>query len=157
MVLLRLSNDWGGIMKIQHFKTITYILFIVSIFCFFQTFVYKIALVPSSSMSPTIHKDSIVVINLQNEAYKRGNIVVFRHEGEAVVKRIVAIKGDLVESRNGYIFVNGKRVDNFVVNYVLFPFVVTGDFFVLGDNRNNSYDSHSFGAISRKQIIGKII
>lgn len=131
-------------------------LFLVALFVMTDSFVAKIAFVPSSSMSPTIHKNSIISINLNSHNFKRGDIVVFSHEGQNVVKRIIALKGDTVETRDGYVYVNGKKSDDFKVDYFLYPLKVTGDYFVLGDNRNNSYDSHLFGDISGDQIIGKV-
>src|SRR5206468_9198942 len=72
----------------------------------------------------------------------------------------IAIPGDTVEIRQGRVYVNGVLVDEFYINEI--PNYSTpsermrpGQYFVLGDNRNNSSDSHVWGPVPRDNIIGK--
>ena len=85
--------------------------------------VLLVGYVPSSSMEPTLHKNSIILgLRLHGEL-KTGDIIIFRHDGELLVKRIAASGGEKIE-RNG--------------EMITVPY---GCFYVLGDNAEDSYDS----------------
>lgn len=102
---------------------------------------------------------------------QRFDIVICRYPGRGdtnFVKRIVGLPGDTVEVRDGYLYVNGERYEEEYVadeyrtvngsrpqNFG--PYLVPdGEYFVMGDHRNNSNDSRSQGTISRDMIIGHV-
>ncbi len=99
---------------------------------------------------------------------ERFDVVICRYPGRGdtnFVKRVVGLPGDTVELRNGYLYVNGERYEEPYVSAVYRggflnetgPFVVSdGEYFVMGDHRNNSNDSRSVGPISRDMIIGHV-
>ena len=105
--------------------------------------------VPTSSMEPTLIPNDRV-ISYSSDAYKRGQVVVIRDpksSGGHLVKRIVGLPGDVVAVRDGNLIVNGHRVEEPYLyeemKYKLTPISVGSDeVFLLGDNRNRSYDSH---------------
>ena len=74
---------------------------------------------------------------------------------------MVGVAGDTVEVRNGKLFLNGREMDepytNELAEYELTPplTVPAGSVFVLGDNRNHSFDSHYWGFLPTENIIGK--
>jgi len=78
------------------------------------------------------------------------------------IKRVIGLPGETVEIKNGQIFINGSA-EPLVEPYIKEPFtysmpsieIPAGSYFVLGDNRNISEDSHLYGVIPRKNIIGK--
>ena len=83
-------------------------------------------------------------------------------DGEAVIKRIVAVEGDIVAVRDGRVYVNGELQEEGFTNgpadYSLSEQTVPpGTVFVLGDNRNASFDSHYWGFLPRKNIIGRAL
>ena len=83
-------------------------------------------------------------------------------DGEAVIKRIVAVEGDTVAVRDGRVYVNGELQEEGFTNgpadYSLSEQTVPpGTVFVLGDNRNASFDSHYWGFLPRKNIIGRAL
>jgi signal peptidase I len=96
-------------------------------------------------------------------APRRGDVVVFRFPNQPdrdFIKRIIAVPGETVQVKEGLVYINDKPLDeNYILerpNYNYGPEVVPdGEYFVLGDNRNNSYDSRSWGFVPEKNIIGR--
>lgn len=85
--------------------------------------VFFIGIVPTSSMEPTLKENSVVFGKRVFSDVRVGDIIVFKHDGSLLVKRIAAMEGDIVEWR-------GKDL-----------VVPSGEYFVLGDNEEHSYDS----------------
>ncbi len=123
--------------------------------------------VDGSSMLPTLHDGEFVLVN--KLAYRmgtptRGDIIVFRSITSAdldLIKRIVGVPGDRVTIGDGHLAVNGKTVNepyiNAAPNYSGEWQVPAGYLFVLGDNRNDSSDSHAWGFLPEQNIIGKAL
>ncbi len=94
---------------------------------------------------------------------KPGDVVVFRYPKDPqkdFIKRIIAGPGDTVQVKNSQIWVNGRLLDEPYIQErpgytVPLQTVPPENFFVLGDNRNNSSDSHVWGLVPRENIIGK--
>jgi signal peptidase I len=97
---------------------------------------------------------------------KRGDVVVFRQPGQPIgaterdfIKRIIGLPGEIVEVHDGTVFINGKPLHEPYIadkpNYDCPPRrVPAGHYWVLGDNRNNSSDSHAWGPVPKGNIIG---
>ena len=88
----------------------------------FKTILF-IGYVPSASMEPTLHQNSIILGLRPHGELETGDIIIFRHGGKLLVKRIAACGGEEIER-------NGETIT-----------VPTDYFYVLGDNAENSYDS----------------
>jgi signal peptidase I len=124
--------------------------------------------VDGSSMEPNFHNGDYVIVNrvaYQTGDIQRGDVVVFpypRNEEVDYIKRVIGLPGDQVAIYGGVVYLNGEAVPE---TYVLEPWsfdlaeqaVPEGTVFVLGDNRNNSEDSRSWGFLSIEKIIGKAI
>lgn len=124
--------------------------------------------IPTGSMLPTIQLDDRILANRVVYYFfpiGRGDVVVFnppnmiQSGGTPYVKRVVGLPGDTVEIRKGQVLVNGEE---FVVDTASVPAytkpketVPEGMLFVLGDNRNESSDSHIWGYVPMENIIGK--
>jgi signal peptidase I len=148
-----------------------------------RTFIGEASVVPTGSMEGTIligdhlflnkalYGPEIPLVNLRLPALKtirRGDIVVFRYPRnpeETFLKRVVAVGGDVVEIRNGQLYVNDRAADE---PYVIhrFPWrsehecigpitVPSGSLFVMGDNRDNSSDSREWGFVPVSSVIGE--
>ncbi|MGD0116120.1 MAG: signal peptidase I [Dehalococcoidia bacterium] len=96
-------------------------------------------------------------------APRRGDVIVFRFPNQPdrdFIKRIIAVPGEQVEIHDGLVFINGKALDEkYIPDRTEHDFgpelVPDGEYFVLGDNRNNSYDSRSWGFVPEGNIIGR--
>jgi len=125
--------------------------------------------VQGTSMLPTVHNGDLVLVNKVDyliHGPEHGDVIVFRYPrntSEDFIKRVIGIPGDLVRVKDGAgVWVNHHRIKE---SYILArPFYSWGprrvppnDYFVLGDNRNNSFDSHVWGYVPRHDIIGKAL
>ncbi len=120
--------------------------------------------IDGSSMNPTLYDGQYLIIN--NVSYmldtpQRGDVIVFRHPQNDLnlIKRVVGLPGDDVEIRDRQVFVNGVPLNEPYIEappaYNGFWKVPENEFFVLGDNRNNSSDSHSWSFLPKENILGK--
>lgn len=151
---------------------------------FIRTFVVQAFKIPSGSMLPTLQIGDHLLVNkfiygiriplvgkriLEFRAPKRNDVIVFIYPEDPTkdfIKRVEGAPGDTIEIRNKLLYVNGRRVpdehgfhghggsrsprDNFG------PFTVPeGQVFVMGDNRDHSYDSRFWGTVPMENILGK--
>ncbi|MGK7934034.1 MAG: signal peptidase I [Microcystaceae cyanobacterium] len=136
-----------------------------------RTFVAEARYIPSSSMEPTLEINDRLIIEKVSYHFqdpKRGDVVVFsptqalraQNFKDAFIKRVIGLPGDEVLVREGQVYVNDKLIQEKYIaqppDYNYGPVVVPEDsYLVLGDNRNNSYDSHYWGYVPRQNLIGK--
>ena len=136
--------------------------------------------IPSGSMLPTLQiQDKILVEKLTPKITSKSNlsrlknkIIVFNvpeqlieagYESDiALIKRVIGVPGDKVEVKNGNLYLNDMAQDNYIsdknINYSIGPYVVPEkSLWVMGDNRNNSMDSHIWGFLPYEKVIGKAI
>ena len=115
------------------------------------------------SMAPTLEHGDRVLVSLyhpQNPLPERDSIVLVSREGHWSVKRLVALPGDLIEVREGYIWINGQpspRAHQAHLDTSWYPprgRVPTHSVFLLGDNQSQSADSRIWGCLTRNAIVG---
>ncbi|KOR38625.1 signal peptidase I [Planktothricoides sp. SR001] len=138
-----------------------------------RTFVAEARYIPSGSMLPTLEINDRLIIDKLGYRFKdpqRGDIVVFsptpalqkENFKDAFIKRVIGLPGDTVEVKGGKVYVNDQPLQEQYIqeqpNYDYGPVVVPeNQYLVLGDNRNNSYDSHYWGFVPRENIIGQAV
>ncbi len=103
--------------------------------------------IPSASMAPTLEAgDQIVVTPYFGAKPERGHVVVFQHGDDLLVKRVVAVPGDWIDSRLGGLAATGAIESQ----------IIPSDcYYVLGDNRDDSIDSRTWGVIPHDVIVGR--
>jgi len=119
------------------------------------------------SMRPTLEDGEYVLVNRLTYRLgepQRGEIVVFRFPIDPTqdfIKRVIGLPGDMVEIDSGRVKVNGQILEEeYIAAAPLYSgrwTVPDGQLFVLGDNRNDSSDSHSWGMVPFENVIGKAI
>lgn len=140
---------------------------------FIRTFIAEPRYIPSDSMVPTLHTgDRLVVEKISYRFHPpiTGDIIVFQPPAElqrrgypkdqAFIKRVIGVPGEIVSGANGKVYLNGQPLqENYIAEPANQPFppmqVPEDNFFVMGDNRNDSNDSRYWGFLPRQNIIGR--
>lgn len=132
-----------------------------------NTYVAQAVKVPTNSMDPTIEvNDRIIIEKLFINDLQHGDIVAFwpplPNNKDRYIKRLIGLPGDTIEIKDGSLYRNGEKVDEPYLKAPIqysFPKVTVpeGKYFFLGDNRNVSYDSHSWPTpfVDKDALIGK--
>jgi len=135
-----------------------------------KTFLLQAFYIPSLSMAPTLKiNDRVLVNKLSYDLHPvhRGDVVVFESppnegaETKDLIKRVIGLPGETVESRDGHILINGQLLNEPYLGPDVFTgpvekITITPDhYWVMGDNRPNSRDSRFFGTIPKSLIIGR--
>ncbi len=127
------------------------IIFVVILLCyFFISHYYQIIIVDGTSMEPTYHNHQLLICNKQRKI-NSGDIVVFDHDG-VKIKRIIATAGEQVQLAGHNVYVNQVQISPYTSDSNALYQLENNQYFVIGDNYQNSLDSRSFGPINTDEI-----
>jgi signal peptidase I len=124
--------------------------------------------VEGESMEPGLHSDEFVLVDKVAYLFQspqRGDVIVFRYPLDVqrdFIKRIIGLPGDTIRTTSSGVIIDGQALHE---PYISFPFNFDNNtwklgpdqFFVMGDNRDNSLDSRTWGPLDRNYIIGKAV
>ncbi|MDY6867633.1 MAG: signal peptidase I [Chloroflexota bacterium] len=123
--------------------------------------------VENVSMKPTLEPGQFLLVNRVSYKLGRphiGDIVVFHAPGvsdQDYIKRVIGLPGDEIRVENGTVYINNRPLYEPYIseqpNYTGSWMVPEGEYFVLGDNRNNSSDSHLWGFVPEEDIVGRAL
>ena len=111
-------------------------------------------------MEPTLSEGEYIIVNKRANVQRGDVVLAIDPDGQYIVKRVVALAGDLVYVKSNSVFVNEILYDSFQnhssENYVIKVEVPDNSVFLLGDNRTESIDSRRYGCISIDKVCGVV-
>jgi signal peptidase I len=154
--------------KIKLKDVLVAIVTILITFCFTK-YVAGLAVVVGDSMNDTFHSSQILLEEKISNSYDRFDVITFRTKKDDIyIKRVIGLPGETIHiNENGDIYINDKLLEeNYGKEIIKDPGIALtqiilgeNEYFVLGDNRNNSIDSRfeDVGVINSEKITGKIL
>jgi len=159
-----IKDRWQGVKSVLR-EIVETVLLTLLIFLAIRALVQNFR-IEGTSMEPNLHDGQYLIINkfvYYLHPPERGDVVVFhypRNPRRDFIKRVIGLPGENVEIRGKRLFINGEKLEESYAlhtsNYAWGPQRLGEDeYFVLGDNRNSSSDSHNWGPLPGDAIVGK--
>lgn len=149
-------------------KAVLSYLSIIVLVILIRLFLVTPIIVNGPSMNDTLYNNDVMILNkigYQINGVKRFDVVVIKYGDDHIIKRVIGLPGEIVKYKNGVLYVNGKKIDEPFIDQKTEDFstsslikngvIPVNTYFVVGDNRNNSYDSRYIGFIKKADIMGK--
>ncbi len=140
-----------------------------------RQFFFQAYRIPSGAMEPTVLVGDDLIVDKRPRTPHRGDVIVFVFPADRTkdfIKRVIAVGGDSVEVRNGIVYLNGRQMPDAHARLEVAPqdrspvsprdnfgpiTVPTGKLFVMGDNRDHSYDSRFWGFVDETDVEGRVL
>jgi len=155
----------------QHGETIRIFIVALVIAFFLRAFIVEPRFIPSGSMEPTLQVGDRILVDKISRFWQEpqhGDILIFYppaspaidDTSKAYIKRLIGIEGDRIAVRDGKVYRNGEALNEPYIaeapKYRMRPVIVPkGYYWMMGDNRNYSNDSHIWGFLPKENVIGK--
>jgi signal peptidase I len=130
----------------------------------FRTVVMERTIISGNSMYPTLMDSDVCLTAKYRNEPERYDIVVAKVQCHTIIKRVIGLPGETLEVKGGKVYIDGKEVtteyDFYTENGGILsePYTLTTDeYFLMGDNRQESYDSREFGSIKKEDIKGIVL
>ena len=144
----------------KFFKEIWPYIVIIIVAVIIRSFIITPVTVEGPSMNQTLYQGDIMLLKKFDKSIERFDIIVFKRKNDKLIKRVLALPGEKIKCVSGIIYVNNEEIDDSFAYGKTEDFkeYILGDdeYFVVGDNRENSFDSRSFGPIKKDSIEGSI-
>lgn len=147
------------------YKKFGIIIFLFLLILLIKNFCIDKVIISGESMLPTLKNENVCLMKKWGVSnIKRYDIVIAKTDKKHVVKRVVGMPNDTVQIKDNTVYINGQRI----IDEYDFPTAYSGiaehgitikegEYFLLGDNRNNSIDSREFGVVKSSDITGIVI
>lgn len=125
-----------------------------------KSFVVSTVRVNGNSMYPTLHNKDLMILNKIKYNFKnveRFDIVVVKYENHYIIKRVIALPGEVIEYKDNVLYINDRNVQDKYNSIEQDDFSLelgNDEYFVMGDNRGDSLDSRIIGPIDKDDIMG---
>lgn len=145
----------------KKFKEFLPYILILIVILLVKSFVITTIRVNGNSMYSTLHNGDIMILNkigYQFQSIHRFDIVVLKHGKDTLIKRVIALPNEKVAYQDNVLYIDGKEVADPYNHYDRGDFEVSlknDEYFVMGDNREDSLDSFYFGPVHKKDILGR--
>lgn len=146
-------------------------IFVVFFVLFLVIYVVSLQQVIGPSMKPNFNDGDVLLLSKSHYKVfkiKRSDVVSLKdNNSKNFIKRIVGLPGEHVEFKNNELYINNKKVkedyikdvktDDFLLENIGYDIIPEDMYLVLGDNRENSLDSRSFGLVKKEDLLGKVV
>lgn len=148
----------------QGYKKMAILLAIFFFIIAFRSAIVERIIVNGKSMYPTLSDNDVCIAEKYDKEPERYDIVIAKVDGQTLIKRVIGLSGETLQVIDGTVYIDGEIVN---VEYDFFtadmgvlesPYTVgKNEYFLMGDNRGESYDSREFGSIGQEDIRGIVV
>ena len=145
------------------FTKLAVIVIVFTLALILRKYVIDIATVVGPSMEETFYNGDVLLVDVGVEKIERYDVITLRNDERKLIKRVIGLPGETIRIAGGEIYINEEILPEQQGVYTEYAgvadeeYVIKEDeYFVMGDNRAESYDSRDFGGVNKEDIIGKV-